>query len=113
MREKILIPLMGEEIAPRFDLSTEVLILSSTEDLNDYEEKILVLPQSSAEDLCHLVLTEGIQLVICGGIEEEYFHYLSWKKIKVYDSVIGSWKAAIEKLRTGTLAAGTILTNSV
>lgn len=102
---------MGEEVAPRFDLSTEIMILSLTSQGDGYEEKMLLLHHPSAEDLCHLVLTEGVKTVICGGIEEEYYHYLTWKKIKVIDSIIGFWKVALETFRSETLTSGTILRN--
>lgn len=109
MRQKILIPLMGNYIAPRFDLTTEAVIISFDQKGIEDEEKMLVFSQISAEELCHLILTEGIKIVICSGIEEEYYHYLTWKKIEVFDSVIGPWKLATESFRKGTLKAGTIL----
>lgn len=107
MGTKILIPLYGNDVAPRFDLATEILILRL--DKNKGEEKIIVLPQASAEKLCHLIITEGIDTVICSGIEEEYYHYLIWKKITVLDSIIGSWRSAIEAYQKNELKIGTIL----
>jgi hypothetical protein len=56
----------------------------------------MVLPQASAEKLCHMIITEDIQAVICGGIEEEYYDYLCWKRIDVMDSVIGRSAMALE-----------------
>lgn len=106
MTEKILIPLYGDEIAPRFDLATEVLIVSLDQGQSEFEEKIIVLPQASAEQLCHLVLTEGINTVICGGIEEEFYRYLTWKKVMVLDSVISDWKTALARRAANTLKAG-------
>jgi predicted Fe-Mo cluster-binding NifX family protein len=110
MKQKLLIPLMGDNIAPRFDLSTEAVIITSFDhDGIGNEEKMLVFSEGSAEKLCHLILTEGAKVVICGGIEEEYYRYLTWKKIKVFDSVIGSWKLATEHFRKGILKPGAIL----
>ncbi len=109
MRQKILIPLMGNDIAPRFDLTTEAVIIAFDRKGIENEEKMLVFSQASAEKLCHLILTEGIKVVICSGIEEEYHHYLTWKKIKVFDSVIGPWKQAIDYFVKGILTAGIIL----
>jgi predicted Fe-Mo cluster-binding NifX family protein len=103
MRQKTLIPLFGDDVAPRFDLATEVLLISLDKSSGEQEEKMLVLPQASSEQLCHLALTEGIQVVICGGIEEEYYHYLTWKKIKVIDSIMGSWKKAYQDFTSGML----------
>ena len=109
MDQKILIPLYGDQVAPRFDLATEVHISSITGDGRPIEEKIVVLPRASAEQLCHLILTEKIDTVICGGIEDEYYKYLKWKKVKVLDSVIGSYKAVRKRFSSRKLQAGDIL----
>ncbi len=103
MRKKIIIPLFGNEVAPRFDLATEVLVISLELQSGEREEKTMVLPQASSEQLCHLALTEGAQVVICGGIEEEYFRYLVWKKIQVFDSMMGSWESAFDSTISKTL----------
>ena len=107
MADKVLIPLYGNDVAPRFDLATDILI---TQFLDGKEkEKIIVLPHSSSEELCHLIITENINTVICGGIEEEYYQYLVWKKINIMDSVIGSWKSVIKAFRTNELSSGSIV----
>jgi hypothetical protein len=72
--------------------------------------KTVVLPTVSPEDLCHLILTEGVTTVICGGIEEEYFQYLTWKKVKVIDSVIAPYEQALDFARAGKLEPRAILT---
>lgn len=95
MERKILIPLFNDYVAPRFDLATEVLITKVGKSL-DGDEKIVMLPKASAEQLCHMILMERIQTLICGGIEEEHYQYLKWKKVEVLDSVIGTWKSALE-----------------
>ncbi|MBU2513981.1 dinitrogenase iron-molybdenum cofactor biosynthesis protein [bacterium] len=109
MEQKILIPLYGNDVAPRFDLATEILITQAGTQKGEDTEKIIVLPQASAEKLCHLVLTEGIGTVICSGIEEEFYHYLIWKKVVVLDSVIGPWKSALRSYQKGELTSGKIL----
>lgn len=97
MTRKVLITLFGNDVAPRFDLTIEVLIASISPAGMIEEEKTVVLPQYSAEKLCRMIITEDIHTVICGGIEEEYFEYLRWKRIEVLDSVIGSCRKALEK----------------
>jgi predicted Fe-Mo cluster-binding NifX family protein len=106
---KMLIPLHEEEVAPRFDLATEVLIAELDDECNPVEVKNIVLPQASAEDLCQLILHEGISLVVCGGIEEEYYQYLTWKKIRVIDSIIGHHEQVVRCFKDGTLVEGAIL----
>jgi hypothetical protein len=109
MGTKILICLYGNDIAPRFDLTTEVLIVTYGSDGAVEEERTLVLPQASPEKLCHMILTEDVKTVICGGIEEEYHQYLTWKRVNVLDSVIGSYSRVLERLAKGSLKAGDIL----
>ncbi len=106
---KILMPIDGEEIAPRFDLATEVWLGETDPQGELVKENILVLPQASAEDLCQLILNESVDVVICGGIENEYYEYLAWKRIKVYDSVIASYIQALKAFIDGRLETGAIL----
>ncbi|HAA05281.1 MAG TPA: dinitrogenase iron-molybdenum cofactor biosynthesis protein [Syntrophobacteraceae bacterium] len=109
MARKILICLHGNEVTPRFDLATEVLIAFVGDDGKVQGEKVVVLPKASAEMICHMVLTESIQVVICGGIEEEYYQYLSWKRVQVLDSVIGNYREALERYAEGRLQAGDVV----
>ncbi|MFZ2446145.1 MAG: NifB/NifX family molybdenum-iron cluster-binding protein [Syntrophobacteraceae bacterium] len=107
--KKVLLALDGNDIAPRFDLAPEVLILSVGPDSKSAEEKTVVLPRPSAEILCHIATAENIETVICGGIEEEYLQYLGWKKIEVLHSVIGPAETALTRYLAGDLKSGDIL----
>jgi len=113
MNEKLLITIWRDQVAPRFDLTSEVLVITVDASGEVVHSKTVVLPTVSAEDLCHMILTEGITTVICGGIEEEYFQYLTWKKVRVIDSVIGPYDLALELARGGRLETGTILRGEV
>lgn len=108
---RALIPLLGDDVAPRFDLAPEALIVAIGPTGPARVEKSIVLPQASAEALCGLIMSEKVDLVVCCGIEEEYYQYLSWKKIKVIDSVMGSYSRVLERLSEGTLANGENLVN--
>lgn len=109
MARKVLITLSENDVAPRFDLATEVVISIIGEDRSVEQNRTIVLAHASAEDLCQLILKEGIHVVICGGIEEEFFDYLTWKKVNVVDSVMGPWERALERFREGALKPGSIL----
>jgi len=106
---KVLVTIWKTDVAPRFDLAAEVLIVDIDADGNATDKKTLVLPTVSAEELCHLVLTENIHTVICGGIEQEYYDYLNWKKVRVLDSVIGPYERALELVGKNRLEDGAIL----
>jgi len=73
------------------------------------EERTIILPEASAEALCHLILTEKVDTVVCCGIEDEYYQYLTWKKVKVIDSVVGPYSRVLDKVTKGTIRNGEIL----
>lgn len=106
---KVLIPLLGDDVAPRFDLAPEAVIAVLRPDGLIAEERTIILSEASAEALCHLILTEKVETVVCCGIEEQYYQYLTWKKVKVIDSVMGSYAKVFEKLKKRTLREGDIL----
>jgi len=106
---KILIPLNENEVAPRFDLATEVLIVTCRSSGISKNRRIVALARPSAEQVCKLATTEDIDVVICGAIEETYYQYLLWKRIEVIDSVIGSSSAALRRFAAGSLQPGAIL----
>lgn len=105
---KTIIPILADEVAPRFDLACEVHIIATMKS-GETEEKTVVLPQASAEKLCHLILTENITTLICGALEDEYYQFLRWKNIEIFDSVAGPWKLAFEKYMDKNLKPGDIL----
>jgi predicted Fe-Mo cluster-binding NifX family protein len=107
--KRLLIPLKGDEIAPRFDLAPEVMIVTVADDGAIVEQRLMVMAHASPESLCELILREKVNVTVCCGIEEEFFQYLTWKKIKVIDSVVGNCENIIESFRTGALEPGMIL----
>jgi predicted Fe-Mo cluster-binding NifX family protein len=106
---KILIPVLGEDIAPRFDLCTEAWIGRLERGGDKEQERILVLAHPSAEDMCQLAISENVDVVICNGIESQYFDYLQWKKIQVIDSVIAPVEQALKAFARQELFPGIIL----
>ena len=104
-----MLTLYEHDISPRFDLTTEVLIIDLDREGAVITERTIVLPHASAEELCHLILVEGITAVICGGIEEQFYQYLTWKKINVMDSVMGPWSKALSLFRKRELKSGAFL----
>ena len=108
---KVLIPLYKDEVSPRFDLSVEALIVHYEEKVRK-EEKTIVLQRASSEDLCYLILVEKIDIVICGGIEDEYYQYLKWKKVEVIDSVAGTVQKILLEFENNSLKSGSITFNN-
>jgi hypothetical protein len=109
MKQKVCIPLFDEEVAPRFDLATEVLLAELGLKGRVTQEKVLILPGPSSERLCHLILSESAGSVVCGGIDQEIHDYLCWKQINVIDNVIGPSRAVLKRFALGRLNPGDIL----
>lgn len=109
---KILLTLRDTDIAPRFDLTTEVLIVEADGNKPFIgKPRNILLPGPSADELCSLIIKESISLVVCGGIEESHYQYLAWKKIPVIDKVIGPAAEVLRLAASGGLKAGMILRN--
>ena len=106
---KIMMTVRGDCIAPRFDLSAEVIIATCYDNTLLEEPQSLLISRVSAEALCELALKENVSLVICGGIEEQHYQFLSWKKIRVIDSVIGPHGDVLRLAMDNNLKEGTIL----
>lgn len=107
--KRILIPLMGDYVAPRFDLAPEVLIVTMDDDGRIMEERTLVMPRPSPEALCQLITTERINILVCCGIEDEFYQFLIWKKVQIYDSTVGSYIEVVRRLKQGTLKDNEVL----
>jgi hypothetical protein len=107
--KKVLIVLDGNDIAPRFDLTLELLIVSIDKDGKPSEKRDILLARPSAEALCRMVTAENVHTVICGGIEKQHLQYLGWKNVKVIHSVIGPAEVALSRFRKGALKCGDIL----
>ncbi len=106
---KILITVRKNWVAPRFDLTSEVVIALCEDQHILGSPRTILMTRPSAEELCALIIKEGINTVICGGIEESHLQYLAWKKIRVIDSVVGPYAEALKAAVAGFLQSGTIL----
>lgn len=107
--ENILIPLLDNELAPRFDLATEALIVSLTREtsaMGRIHEKVVVLDSPSGEAMYRLVMTEKVLTIICAGIEKEIYDFLQRKGIEVIDDVCGPADAVLEAHLMGKLKKG-------
>ena len=106
---KILVTVQDFSIAPRFDQTTEVLIATGEAGLLQGQVRTIILPHRSAEELSDLIVKEGIDCLVCGGIEDSIYRFFKWKNIRVYDSVIGTHAEALQLALTGALRPGMVL----
>lgn len=108
---KLLMPIQGDFVAPRFDLATEIVLVRFENGETAGEPRNIIMERPSDEGLCQMIVEENITDVICGGIEELHYNFLVWKKVKVLDNVIGDWKTVLEKALLGKLQQGQIIVN--
>ena len=107
---RVLIPLFKDEVAPRFDLASEALLADVAQDGDgEIKPEDFLLPHPSPDGLCDLILRKDVDVLICGGVEEEYYHYLRWKRVEVLDNVAGAAREALESFAQGKLQPGDIL----
>ena len=106
---KILITVQDHSVAPRFDQATEVIIVRAEDGRPIDPPRTIILPHRSAEELSDLIVKEGIDCLVCGGIEDSFYRFFKWKKIRVYDSVIGTHAEALQLALTGALRPGMVL----
>lgn len=111
----VLITLCRDEVAPRFDMAAEAIIVPLLPPGTDAgeERRHLVLAHASNEELCDVIARTGVSVVVCGGIEEDYYHYLRWKRIDVICNVMGGLERVLEKLADGGLRTGDCLYDAV
>ncbi len=106
---KILITAQGDFVAQRFDLTAEVVIATVENGHLVGKPRAIIMDRPSPEDLCNMIMEENIAIVICGGIEDRHYQFLTWKKIQVIDYIIGDHESVLQKAIAGELQAGDLL----
>lgn len=106
---KVLITVQDNNIAPRFDQTTEVIIADYDGGKLVGAPRTIILPHKSAEELSDLIVKEGIGCLICGGIEDNFYRFFHWKKIVVFDGIIGAHAEALQLAAAGALQPGQVL----
>ena len=107
--EKILIPLLDNDLAPRFDLASDILVVSITREtsaMGKISEKVVVLDNPSGEAMYRLIMSENIMTIICAGIEKEIHDFLRRKGITILDNICGPADAILEAYLMGKLSPG-------
>ena len=106
---KILITVQNNDVAPRFDQAGEVIIAEVRGQVLLGKPRNIILRQRSAEELTNMIVQEAVDCVICGGIEDSFHMFFTWKKITVIDGVIGSYSEALQLFIDDRLQPGMIL----
>jgi len=54
-------------------------------------------------------MTEQVHTILCGGIDQEVYDYLTWKKVEVIDDLIGVGARVLQCYLSGQLQRGDII----
>lgn len=106
---KAMVAVLKKDIAPRFDLTLEAVFVDIKAGKVKGEPRTILISRPSGEDLSALAVKEGVDVVVCGGIDEVHYDFLVWKEIRVIDGVIGPFDEALEVLAAGSLEPNAIL----
>ncbi|PIE66536.1 MAG: hypothetical protein CSA26_00465 [Desulfobacterales bacterium] len=106
---KLLLPIQGDFVAPRFDLATEIIVVRFEDGMMAGEPRNFIMDSPSDEELCQMVVELNITDVVCGGIEELHYNFLIWKKVNVIDGIIADWQTALDMAIVDGLQPRTLL----
>jgi len=102
---KVALPSYDETIAPCFEYSATISIFALEEgavvDRIDF-----VLQSQLAMDRVRLLLDQGVETLICGGIQDKYEELIRAKGIRVLSWVSGSVDALLAAFQRGELEEG-------
>ncbi len=105
MGMKIAIPLFGARISPRFDFSPEIRIITVEDGKVVRQENFPVAHLNLTQRLDQLT-SNGVDKVICGGIDGFCLNQLGSKGIEVVHNVAGEAEIASDLFMKGRLRPG-------
>jgi len=102
---KIAIPIFGERISPRFDFSPEMWVIDVEGGKVLGQEKFPTANLNFSERL-EQITSNGVDKLICGGIDGLSRDQLGSRGIDVIQDVIGDAEIVIDLLMRGRLRPG-------
>lgn len=102
---KIAIPLFGNRISPRFDFSPEMWLITVENGEVVNQEKFHMGPLTVPQRL-EQITSNGVDKVICGGIDGFSLTQLGNKGVEIVHDVIGEAEVAFNLFMKGRLRPG-------
>jgi predicted Fe-Mo cluster-binding NifX family protein len=102
---KIAIPLFGTRISPRFDFSPEIRIITVEDGKVVHQENFPVAHLNLPQRLDQLA-SNGVNKMICGGIDGFCLNQLGSRGIDVVHNVVGEAEIASDLFMKGRLRPG-------
>ncbi|MEW5981332.1 MAG: NifB/NifX family molybdenum-iron cluster-binding protein [Acidobacteriota bacterium] len=104
---KLAIPRFGETVAPCFEYSATIAIFTLA-GRGVVEERDFCLQSRDALDRLRLLRDQGVELLICGGVQEFLQDALEESGIRVISWVSGGVDDLVKSFLAGELTSGTI-----
>ena len=105
---RIGIPVFGDQVAPRFETTQDVLLVEIDGEVAT-ERHVALYVEAEEKNLPAACLSLGVDVLVCCGITPWCEQTLGEKGVRVIAGVMGSSDQALERFREGTLVAGQIL----
>lgn len=102
---KIAIPLFRNRVSPRFDYSSELLIIEVERGEIIKKEKLSMTNLNPSQRV-NQITANGVDKVICGGVDGFTLHQLGNKGVEVVHDVIGEAEVAFDLFMRGRLKPG-------
>jgi len=105
---RIAIPLFHSRVSPHFAYAQEILLATKGTEEDWAKEKIScghMAPLQKVGFLSH----KGVNVLICGGINGEFLHYLECQGVQVIAGVMGEAEEALSLYADGRLTPGMVL----
>jgi predicted Fe-Mo cluster-binding NifX family protein len=102
---KVAVMLYGARVSPRFNYSQRALIVEMDGRQEIYRRKMPV-QGCAPEQITELLLKEGVELVICGGINHCFQEFFKERGIAVIWGIIGDLEHVLTAFQANQLVAG-------
>ncbi len=103
--KKITLPRLGERIAPRLGIAHEFVVVI-IEQGEVYQRKSLDLSGYTPLLKMRCLREEGVNILICAGIERMFWGYLTGFGIQVIPGITGPIDEALNRYLSGNLSPG-------
>ena len=103
---KLAIPRFGESVAPCFEYSATIAIFTIA-DKRIVEQVDFALQSQLAFDRVRLLRDQGVDTLICGGIQDRFEDLIAATDIQVVSWVSGKVEELLKRFLNGQLVPGT------
>jgi predicted Fe-Mo cluster-binding NifX family protein len=105
---RVILCTLNGRIAPKYYDAAQLLLLHIRDGVVAHRE-VIAVEALEPDELCSLVLHMKTDVVICGGIRQDYQEKLAGSSVQLIYNVIGNTEEVVERFVEGTLRTGDIV----